>query len=159
MGSSVGAITSTVTQGGSDMSKGYESSEANPSRKRIFVVDGSWEFLEVLKEFLTLEEYEVTAALTVPDTFERIRAWRPDLIVVDLVVFEQAGWDLLEQIHLEAQTNMIPVIVISTSYDLLEDAKRQVDRYGGDYYLAKPFRLEELLEKVHHAIDTSVQAP
>lgn len=119
--------------------------------RRVFIVNGSPPFLEILHEFLTLESFEVVVSLNVNVEFKAIIAFDPDLLIVDIVAFEKQGWELLEHIHSSAKTNDIPVIIISTSEEILDRAKAQVDRYGGDYYLAKPLDLEELLSKVHQA--------
>jgi len=56
--------------------------------------------------------------------------------------------DLLERLHAEAATTGIPVIVVSTSPQLLERAREQADRYGAHRYLGKPFDLGEMLDLV-----------
>lgn len=120
--------------------------------KRIFILNGSTEFLELLREFLTLESYEVTVALTAFVEFDRIQAFQPDVLVIDVVVFQNDSWELLERIHQSASVNRIPVIIVSTSPDLIDYAKDNVERFGGDYYLAKPFDLQELQDKIQDAI-------
>lgn len=120
--------------------------------KRIFILNGSAEFLELLREFLTLESYEVTVALTATVEFNRILNFQPDLLIIDVVVFQNDSWDLLERVHQDASVNQIPVIIVSTSPDLIEYAKENVERFGGDYYLAKPFDLSELQAKIEDAI-------
>lgn len=129
--------------------------ERRPERKRIFVVNGSPAFLELMRDFLAWESYEVTIGLTASVDFDRILAFEPHLIIVDLVVFEESGWHLLEHLHENANTNQIPVVIVSTSEALLDRARTHVERYGGDYYLAKPVDLDDLLKKVHAAIGSS----
>lgn len=125
------------------------------SAKRIFILNGSAEFLELLREFLTLESYEVTVALTAAVEFERIKAFQPDLLIIDVVVFQNESWELLERIHQSASVSQIPVIIVSTSPDLIDYAKENVERYGGDYYLAKPLDLQELQAKIQDAIGSA----
>ena len=73
-------------------------------RKHIFVIDGSPEFLDLLREFLQDEQFNVTTTNYVPKTFDQIAVLQPDLLIVDLVVRAQAGWDLLERLQVEALT-------------------------------------------------------
>ncbi len=119
--------------------------------KRVFIVNGSHPFLELLDEFLTVESYDVVVSFTLSVTFEQILAFDPDVLIIDIIAFDNHGWELLEQIHSSASMNQVPVIIISTSPDVIDQAKAQVERYGGDYYLAKPLDLEELLSKVNQA--------
>jgi CheY-like chemotaxis protein len=79
-------------------------------------------------------------------TFDQIAALGPSLLVIDLAVGEQAGWDLLERLRTEASTTAIPVIMLSTSPQLLEQAQADPSRFGGQGFLQKPFDLNELLE-------------
>jgi DNA-binding NtrC family response regulator len=79
---------------------GDESGERGEmGRKDIFFVNGSPDFLDVLRVLLQGEDYNVTTTNFVPRTFEQIAALRPGLLLVDLVVHRQAGWDLLEQLQ------------------------------------------------------------
>lgn len=90
-----------------------------------------------------------------PLTFEHIAALEPALLMVDLVVGERAGWDLLDRQQAEAETRGVPVIVFSTDPALLERA-RTLDTPGGTRrFLAKPFDLTELLGLVDELIGTA----
>jgi CheY-like chemotaxis protein len=122
------------------------------ARQHVFVVNGSPPFLDIMRELLQDERYNVTTTNFVPRTFEQIEALQPALLVIDIVVGEQAGWDLLERLHREASTNRMPVLVVSTDPGLLDRAQEQTERYGGQAYLAKPFDLEEMLRVIQGLI-------
>lgn len=122
------------------------------ARQHVFVVNGSPPFLDIMRELLQDERYNVTTTNFVPRTFEQIETLQPALLVIDIVVGEQAGWDLLERLHREASTRQMPVLVVSTDPDLLERAQEQTERYGGQAYLAKPFDLDEMLRVIQGLI-------
>ncbi len=122
------------------------------ARQHVFVVNGSPAFLDVIRELLQDELYNVTTTNFVPRTFDQIASLQPDLLVIDVVIGQQAGWDLLERLHAEASTSRIPVIVVSTTPHLLERAKEQSERYAGSHLLAKPFDLEELLGMIRELL-------
>jgi CheY-like chemotaxis protein len=100
-------------------------------RQHIFVVNGSVEFLDVVRELLQDENYNVTTTKFVPRTFHQIETARPSLLVVDLCHGEKAGWDLLTELQQEAATRQIPVILVSTSKHYLERAKEEHAIWGG----------------------------
>ncbi len=125
---------------------------AQMDRQHIFVVDGSPDFLNLLRELLQEERYNVTTTNFVPNSFEQIQALLPDALIVDVAVGESAGWELLEQLHAEAATSGIPVLVLSTSPRLLERAREQAARYGENRYLIKPFDLDDILEQIREMI-------
>jgi DNA-binding response OmpR family regulator len=117
-------------------------------RKHIFVVNGAPEFLDVVRELLQDEHYNVTTTNFVPESFATIQVAQPAMLIIDLVIGEKAGWDLLRELHDAASTNQIPILLISTTPTLLDDARDQHAGFGGDRYLLKPFDLDDLLAAV-----------
>jgi DNA-binding NtrC family response regulator len=108
--------------------------------------------LDILRDLLQEAQYNVTTTNFVPRTFEQIEALGPSLLIIDLVVGQQAGWDLLERLQTEAMTRGIPVIVTSTDKRLLERAIADAPRQGGKLFMAKPMNLDELLQGIESLI-------
>ena len=129
-----------------------DAERARAGRKHIFAVNGEPDFLELIRLLFQRAEYNVTTTNFVPATFDQIAALAPDLLMVDLVWGERAGWDLLERLHAEARTRGIPVVVVSTTPAYLERVQAEPERYGGDAVLAKPFGVEEVLATVRALI-------
>jgi DNA-binding response OmpR family regulator len=125
---------------------------AQMGRQHIFVVDGAPEFLNLLRELLQEERYNVTTTNFVPQTFDHIQALAPDLLMVDLVVGQQAGWELLDSLQTEALTRGVPVIVFSTLPALLARARALETPGGNRRFLEKPFDIAELLALVEALI-------
>ena len=121
-------------------------------RKHIFAINGAPEFLNIIRDLFQDEGYNVTTTNFVPNSFEQIAALAPDALIVDIVVGQQAGWELLEQINAEATTTGIPVLIVSTDPRLLERAQEQAERYGKNRYLIKPFSLDDILEQIREMI-------
>lgn len=117
-------------------------------RKHIFAVNGSPDFLALLRQLFQEKHYNVTTTNFVPKTYAQIAALEPDLLLIDLAVGERAGLDLLERLGKEAATKGIPVIVLSTSSYLLDEAQADPGRFGGQHFLAMPFDLDDLLSMV-----------
>lgn len=126
--------------------------EQQRRRKHIFMVDSSRTFQHIITALLEDERYGATASDYVPEVFPQILTLKPDLIIVDLVITEKAGWALLEKLEMEALTEKIPVIVTSTDQRLLDRALANKDRYGFDNYLVKPFDLDVLLSAIEDLI-------
>ncbi|HWV35448.1 MAG TPA: response regulator [Thermomicrobiales bacterium] len=129
-----------------------EAERKQMARKHVFVVNGAAEFLDLLRELLEEEQYNVTTTNFVPLTFDQIAALQPDLLMIDLAVGIHAGWDLLERLAREASTNQIPIIVFSTSPEILEKAQSQPERYGGQRFLGKPVDLDEVIKSIEEVI-------
>lgn len=134
-----------------DLPENYTQEE----RKHIFVINGVPEFLNLMRDVFQDERYNVTTTNFVPNSFDQIVALQPDALIVDIVVGQQAGWELLERLYAGVSTTGIPVLVVSTAPYLLEQAQEQAARFGTHHYLVKPFDLDELLAAIEDMIGTA----
>src|SRR5687767_14197439 len=136
--------------------RGYEGDKvedrSQEERKHIFVINGSPAFLNLIRDLFQDEGYNVTTTNYVPTSFEQIETAHPDALIVDVVVGQQAGWELLEHLDADADTAGIPVLIVSTDPRLLTRAKDQAARYGTHRYLEKPFDVDALLTTVREMI-------
>ena len=121
-------------------------------RKHIFVINGAPEFLNLMRDVFQDVRFNVTTTNYVPNSFDQIVALSPDALIMDIVVGQQAGWELLEQLHEAAATTGIPVLVVSTSPVLLDRAQAQAARFGTHHYLGKPFDLDDLLACIQEMV-------
>ena len=128
---------------------------ARMRRQHIFAVNGDPELLDMLRVLFQHEDYNVTTTNFVPDTFDQIAALKPDVLLVDLVWGERAGWELLEELRAGARTRGIPVVVLSTTPRYLARVKAEPDRYGGDALLEKPFVVDDILGAIRSLIGTA----
>ncbi|MDQ3512233.1 MAG: response regulator [Chloroflexota bacterium] len=116
-------------------------------RKHVLVVNDSSIFLELMGDLLE-EHYTVSTMSVGPHAVDQAVTLRPDVILVDLVVGERAGWDVLEALHAGATTSDIPIVVLSTDSRLIARARDNAARYGGNAYITKPFDLTALLDVI-----------
>ena len=121
-------------------------------RKHIFAINGSVDFLNIVRELFQDEAYNVTTTNFVPNSFDQIAAVQPDALIVDVAVGQSAGWEVLDQLHAGAATSGIPVLVLSTDPRLLQRARDQADRYGNHRYMDKPMDLEAMLTHIRATI-------
>ena len=126
-----------------------------PGRKHLFAVNGDPDFLNLLRILFQRAEYNVTTTNYLPATFDQIAALDPDLLLVDLVWGDRAGWDLLERLNAAARTRGIPVVVVSTTPAYLARVRADPARYGGDALLSKPFDIDDLLGAVRRLLGSA----
>lgn len=124
-------------------------------RQHIFAVNGSSDFLDIIRELFQDEQYNVTTTNYVPETFDLISILNPALLILDLVVGDVAGWELLEHVSAEPTTSGIPIIVVSTSNQVLDEVQADPTRFNGQRFIQKPFDLDDILEAVHELIGTA----
>jgi DNA-binding response OmpR family regulator len=125
---------------------------AQMDRSHVFVINREPSILDLLRELLQEERYNVTTTNLMPRTFDQIAALQPSVLVVDLAFGQRAEWELLERLQEESVTQGIPVMVVSTDVRLLADVGAQRERYGGDLFLAKPFDIEEILAGIRSLV-------
>jgi CheY-like chemotaxis protein len=114
-------------------------------RRHVYCVDGDPVFLELVRDILG-DRYTVTVTEFAPGALKEVQALKPDLIMVDLAVGTRRGFELLEQLVNDCRTRDIPVVALSTSPTLLEEARET--RYSADGYISKPFDVQHLLAAV-----------
>lgn len=121
---------------------------ARRARPRVYVLDADPDILDLVRKLLLLERYDVTASTYVSESFKMIDLLAPDLVILDLAWGERAGWDLLEALAGHVSTAGIPVLVTSTTQELLDIAAADPARFGTHRDLVKPFDVNVLLALV-----------
>lgn len=140
-----------VNQGDHD-EQGDRAEKHQRARKHVFVINGSADFLDIVRELLQDEHYNVTTTNFVPKTYDQIAALQPSLLVIDIIVGQHGGWDLLRHLQAGPTTNRIPTIVVSTSPQVLKEARANQAAFGEQRFLSKPLNLDDLLGAVNDLI-------
>ena len=113
--------------------------------KKILVVDDDTTILSALKMALEDEGFDVMAHPDGKIINELNGANHPDVVVLDIMLAGEDGRDLAKKI--KSKDKQIPVIMISA----MADAKASALKAGADYFLPKPFDLDELLDTAENA--------
>ncbi len=128
-------------------------------RPHLFAIDGDPDFLDLLRELFQDANYHVTTTNFVPGTFDQIAALDPALLLVDLVVYEQADWELLARLRAASRTRGIPLVIFSTDPRLLARARSDPERYGGDAFIEKPFDIATVVDAVRALLEPARAHP
>jgi CheY-like chemotaxis protein len=121
-------------------------------RKHILGVDGRPPFLELLREILQGEKFNVTTTNYVPQLFDLILVLEPDLVIVDLETYQVAGWELLDRLHEDVAVRDIPLLLTATEPQLLARAEANAAQYGAHRTLVCPFDIADLVQTVDELI-------
>jgi two-component system, OmpR family, alkaline phosphatase synthesis response regulator PhoP len=118
--------------------------------KRILIVDDDPGIVEVLSVRLTSNGYEVAAAHDGEAALVKIRAEKPDLVILDILMPGIDGITLCGIIKYDPQIKSIPVILVTVKH-------REIDKQVGrtvkaDAYITKPFDIKDVIEKVRNLI-------
>ena len=114
------------------------------SNFRVLVVDDEPNIVDVISMALRFQGFEVESAGTGTDALAAVATFKPQLIVLDVMLPDMAGFDVANR--LGAQRSRVPIIFL-TARDATEDKIRGLT-LGGDDYVTKPFSLEELVARI-----------
>lgn len=116
------------------------------SYRRVLVADDDPDIRTLLSFNLTAEGFHVLSASDGDEAWSLARNAAPDLIVLDVMMPERDGLDVLTSLKAHPRTREVPVVLLTArtaDADLWEGW-----RAGADYYMTKPFNLDEFLRFV-----------
>ena len=118
------------------------------SKKTILVVDDSIVIRKMVEIALEEEDYKIITSISGKDGMKLLDDEQPNLVILDMMLPDMNGIDVLKTIKASSGQ---PVIMLSgkDSPQLVENAKAE----GADEFLPKPFRDEDLIEKVKNLLD------
>jgi CheY-like chemotaxis protein len=108
-------------------------------RPALLVVDNNADFIRLVERFLASHPWEVIAASTVEHAHARARAHHPAAILLDVVIPDRDGWDLLLALKTTPETRDIPVIICSVLNE-----PEVATSLGATAYLHKPISQQQL---------------
>ena len=111
--------------------------------KRILIVEDDTALSRVLHDNLVFEGFEVRCVADGGDALDAVRAFRPDLVVLDVMLPGRDGFELCGLMRQDGRTPVIMLTARGQKGDKLLGLK-----LGADDYVTKPFDLEELLARV-----------
>jgi DNA-binding response OmpR family regulator len=126
------------------------------SKRKILVVDDEADILHFLELVLRERGYEVATAGGGPQALAAARSEPPDLVLLDIMMPQMDGWEVLKLLRIDPNTAGIPVAMISARTDPKD--RVQGLQEGALDYICKPFSLDELLAKVD-GIFSQLDAP
>ncbi|SHE72564.1 two-component system, OmpR family, response regulator [Ferrithrix thermotolerans DSM 19514] len=127
----------------------------DPLGIKVLVIDDEPPITELLNMSLSFEGYEVASANSGREGLEKARSFRPDLIVLDIMMPDLDGFQVLKRLREEG--NKTPVLFL-TAKDAVEDRVTGLTA-GADDYLPKPFSLAELSARVGAILRRSGNSP
>ncbi len=125
-----------------------------PESRCILAVDDENDVLLIIKTALQSEGYQVITATNGFDGLAMAEDRKPCLIILDLMMPEMDGMEVLRKLKESKVTDQIPVIVLTGLSD--RSKVRQALDQGTSYYIVKPFDYQDLVSKVRLALSESV---
>jgi two-component system, OmpR family, alkaline phosphatase synthesis response regulator PhoP len=113
---------------------------------KVLVIDDEANILRIVRDYLEQSGYQVLTAFTAETGLHTLRHEMPDLLVLDLGLPDQDGWDLTRQIRSDRQLANIPIIMLTAR---VGESDRIIGlELGADDYITKPFNPREVVARV-----------
>lgn len=127
--------------------------EGKERRKpRILVADDEEPVVRIVSVNLEIEGYEVIPAYDGAEAWEKIKKEKPDLVILDIMMPEMDGWEVLRRMKADPELRDIPAIML-TALAQAHDIATSWET-GADSHLVKPFDPLELVTLVRRLLGT-----
>ena len=115
---------------------------------RVLVVDDDFGFRNAIADALQDRGWHVRGAATGADALGVLRSWRPDVILLDLILPVMDAWSFRAEMQRQRALEDIPIVVTSG----LADVGREAEKLRAAAVLAKPIDLDELVRIIREAV-------
>jgi two-component system, OmpR family, alkaline phosphatase synthesis response regulator PhoP len=122
-----------------------------PVTKKVLVVDDHPQIRRLIQINLEKSTLRIIEAADGEEGMERVRAERPDLIILDVMMPRRNGFEMLRDLKTDPELQAIPVIMLTIRSHTPDIAHGL--REGAEFYLPKPFHPDELSELVRRVLD------
>ncbi|MFQ5538764.1 MAG: PleD family two-component system response regulator [Candidatus Binatia bacterium] len=113
---------------------------------KIIVVDDDPEMVAMVRDMLEQNDFNVRCALSGAQLFNGLEEQMPDLILLDVVMPQIDGLEILARLKGDRETSSIPVILV-TAHGEVENILAGY-KLGADYYITKPFTTGQLVSGI-----------
>jgi two-component system, OmpR family, alkaline phosphatase synthesis response regulator PhoP len=117
---------------------------------KILIADDNQPNCELLEAYLAEVNCEIEVAVDGQDTLKKVESFRPDLILLDVMMPKLSGFEVCKKIKEDPETRRIMVLMV-TALNELGDIERAV-KAGTDDFLSKPVNKIELLKRVENML-------
>lgn len=121
--------------------------ETQQQGTKILVVDDYAENVDLLRELLKTNGYEVTTAYNGEEALQKVKREIPDLMLLDIMMPNMDGYQVCEELRKDERTKDIPIIFVTAKTEV-KDWTHAIFNVGVNSYITKPINPKKLLDKV-----------
>lgn len=123
-----------------------------PAKNRILIADDNEPNRELLEAYLATVDCETETAVDGQDTLNKVQSFRPDLILLDVMMPKLSGFEVCRRLRADATTKDAGVLMV-TALDQSTDVEQGVAA-GTDDFITKPINKTELLLRVRAMLES-----
>lgn len=118
---------------------------------KVFLIDDDEDLVNIFSAALSKDGFETSFALTGEDGLAKVKLEKPDLILLDQVLPDMSGNDILKTLKANQETKAIPVILLS-NFSQEELVKGAIDQGANDYLFKYQVEPKDVVVKVKEAL-------
>jgi CheY-like chemotaxis protein len=119
---------------------------------RILVVDDTLSLVDLIRDILGAEGYEVSTCLIASRAYSLAQEITPDLVILDIVMPDVSGWDVLELLRDDPSLRRVPIVICTAWAEQAAGRMRELCQ-PHLWLLPKPFDAADLLDTVQEALE------
>ena len=124
--------------------------------RTILVVDDEQDVVEMMRLLLGRKGYQVISAASGMDGLTQAQSALPDLILLDIMMHQMDGWEVLKLLKLDERTQGIPVVILSARVEPRDKIRGLQE--GAIDYVTKPFAMRDLIAKIAAVLGDAPEA-
>lgn len=114
--------------------------------KKVIVIEDERNIIEAISFILSRDGWEVATHSNGHDAIDAVRARKPDIVILDVMLPGKSGFDILTEIRGDTELGQTPVLMLTARG---QDKDREMaERAGASAYMTKPFSNSEVLDAV-----------
>jgi len=121
-------------------------------KTKILIIEDDKFLVSILEEAIDQEKFKVILALDSESGFQKAVSEKPAVIVLDVLLPGESGFECLEQLKKNPKTKNIPVIILS-NLGQDEEVRRGMELGAIDYLVKADFKVEEIVNKIVKAVN------
>jgi len=117
------------------------------SKVKILLIEDEKSLVNILKKAFDPQKYHIDLAIEAKEGIEKTKKNKPDIIILDILLPGQSGFEVLRQIKKDKQTKDIPVMILS-NLGQDREIKTGLELGAEDYLVKADFTVDEVVDKV-----------
>jgi two-component system response regulator VicR len=120
-------------------------------KRKVIVIEDEMDIAELVKLVLETEDIEVETVLDATAAYDRVREYRPDVILLDLSMPKLNGWEVFKQIRSDPEFARVPIAILTAKTQAFDEMVG-LHVMKADAYITKPFGKQELIDRIHDLV-------
>ncbi len=123
----------------------------NEKKKKIIIVEDDQSLQNALSEVISREGFEVESAFDGEEAIKTIGKYKPDLVLLDIILPKKNGYDVLQKLKKDPETKSIPVMIL-TNLEEVDNVQKALDLGATNYLVKSDFSLKDVMGKIREIL-------